>query len=121
MIYLMRVVPAQLVLGRRARSCCGRTAVTRSMTATLIPKRPLLNGRMGWRLLGLFDAGHLLELKNLKAIPEYRHHHGLPVSPAPTSEGPMVVSLLDVSTYLPGIRSLRILHAVPGRRICATT
>jgi hypothetical protein len=29
----------------------------------------------------MFGAGHLLELKNLKAIAEYRHHNGLPVTP----------------------------------------
>lgn len=29
----------------------------------------------------MFGAGHLLELRNLKAIAEYRHRHGLPVTP----------------------------------------
>ena len=29
-----------------------------------------------------FYAGHMLELENLKAILEYRHHNGLPVTPA---------------------------------------
>ena len=29
----------------------------------------------------MFGAGHLLELKNLKAITEYRHRNGLPVTP----------------------------------------
>ena len=29
----------------------------------------------------MFGAGHLLELQNLKAIAEYRHRHGLPISP----------------------------------------
>jgi hypothetical protein len=30
----------------------------------------------------MFGAGHLLEMKNLKAIAEYRHHNGLAVTPA---------------------------------------
>jgi hypothetical protein len=29
----------------------------------------------------MFGPGHLLELKNLKAIAEYRHHNGLAVKP----------------------------------------
>jgi hypothetical protein len=29
----------------------------------------------------MFGAGHLLELKNLKAITEYRHRNGLPITP----------------------------------------
>jgi hypothetical protein len=29
----------------------------------------------------MFGAGHLLELNNLKAISEYRHRNGLPVTP----------------------------------------
>ncbi len=29
---------------------------------------------------GLFGAGHLLEMKNLKAIVEYCHHNDLPVN-----------------------------------------
>jgi hypothetical protein len=29
----------------------------------------------------MFGAGHRLELLNLKAIAEYRHHNGLPVKP----------------------------------------
>jgi len=29
----------------------------------------------------MFGAGHLLELKTLKAIAEYRHRNGLPVTP----------------------------------------
>jgi hypothetical protein len=30
----------------------------------------------------MFGAGHLLELRNLKAIAEYRHRNGLPIRPA---------------------------------------
>jgi hypothetical protein len=29
----------------------------------------------------MFGAGHELELKNLKAIAEYRHRNGLPITP----------------------------------------
>jgi hypothetical protein len=30
----------------------------------------------------MFGPGHLLEMKNLKAIVEYRHQNGLSVTPA---------------------------------------
>jgi len=42
------------------------------------PERPVWVGDF-W---DMFGPGHLLELKNLKAIAEYRHHNGLPVTPA---------------------------------------
>jgi len=41
------------------------------------PERPVWVGDF-W---DMFGAGHLLELKNLKAIAEYRHQNGLPVTP----------------------------------------
>ena len=53
----------------------------------------------------MFGAGHLLELKNLKAIAEYRHHNGLAGHPGLDEVKwvhQMTVSLIDVSTYLPG-------------------
>ena len=42
------------------------------------PQRPVWVGDF-W---DMFGAGHELEMKNLKAIAEYRHHNGLPVTPA---------------------------------------
>ena len=66
-----------------APSCCGPIVIIRSTTRTRIPetappKRPVWVGDF-W---DMFGPGHLLELKNLKAIAEYRHHNGLPVTPA---------------------------------------
>ncbi|STZ57155.1 Uncharacterised protein [Mycolicibacterium tokaiense] len=29
----------------------------------------------------MFGPGHQLEMQNLKAIAEYRHHNGLPITP----------------------------------------
>ena len=83
MIYLMRVVDAQVVLDKPGRSCCGPTATTRSTTTTRI-RRPRRRKRPVWvgDFWDMFGAGHLLELKNLKAIAEYRHRNGLPVTPA---------------------------------------
>ncbi len=54
----------------------------------------------------MFGAGHALELQNLKAIAEYRHRNGLPITPRldemSTAMSYPSVSLLDVSSYLPG-------------------
>ena len=53
----------------------------------------------------MFGPGHLLELKNLKAIAEYRHRNGLAGHPGldeMSTHDRMTVSLIDVSTYLPG-------------------
>jgi hypothetical protein len=44
---------------------------------TAPPKRPVWVGDF-W---DMFGAGHLLELKNLKAIAEYPHRDGLPGDP----------------------------------------
>ena len=67
----------------RVRLCCGRIAVTRSTTRTRIPKTAPA-AATGWvgDFWDMFGAGHKLELNNLKSIAEYRHHNGLPVTPA---------------------------------------
>ena len=78
----------------------------------------------------MFGAGHLLELKNLKAIAEYRHHNGLPLTPAwmrghphESTSTAKVVSLIDVATYLPENRASRRVVRPLRRRstTCATT
>jgi len=82
MIYLMRVVDAQLVLDKPGSvvlwtNCHHPFYDKNPYPETAPPQRPVWVGDF-W---DMFGAGHLLELKNLKAIAEYRHHNGLPVPP----------------------------------------
>ena len=83
MIYLMRVVDAQVVLDKPGSvvlwtNCHHPFYDHNPYPETAPPERPVWVGDF-W---DMFGAGHLLELKNLKAIAEYRHHNGLPVTPA---------------------------------------
>jgi hypothetical protein len=83
MIYLMRVVDAQLVLDKPGSvvlwTNCHHPFYDRNPYPDAAPsERPVWVGDF-W---DMFGAGHLLELKNLKAIAEFRHHQGLPVTPA---------------------------------------
>lgn len=82
MIYLMRVVPAQLVLDRPGSvvlwTNCKHPFYEHNPFPDLAPK-----GRDGWvgEVWPLFYAGHRMELDNLTTICEYRHANGLPVAP----------------------------------------
>ena len=83
MIYLMRVVDAQVVLDKPGSvvlwtNCHHPFYDDNPYPEAAPPERPVWVGDF-W---DMFGAGHLLELKNLKAIAEYRHHNGLPVTPA---------------------------------------
>ncbi|HZA08725.1 SRPBCC family protein [Mycobacterium sp.] len=82
MIYLMRVVDAQVVFDKPGSvvlwtNCHHPFYDHNPYPEAAPPKRPVWVGDF-W---DMFGAGHLLELKNLKAIVEYRHHNGLPVTP----------------------------------------
>ena len=82
MIYLMRVVDAQVVFDKPGSvvlwtNCHHPFYDKNPYPETAPPERPVWVGDF-W---DMFGAGHLLELKNLKAIAEYRHHNGLPVTP----------------------------------------
>lgn len=82
MIYLMRVLDAQLVFDRPGSvvlwtNCHHPFYDENPYPETAPPQRPVWVGDF-W---DMFGAGHLLELKNLKAITEYRHRNGLPVTP----------------------------------------
>lgn len=82
MIYLMRVVDAQVVFNKPGSvvlwtNCRHPFYDDNPYPETAPPGRPVWVGDF-W---DMFGAGHLLELKNLKAIAEYRHHNGLPVKP----------------------------------------
>jgi hypothetical protein len=83
MVYLMRVVDAKVVLDKPGSvvlwtNCHHPFYDHNPYPETAPPKRPVWVGDF-W---DMFGAGHELELKNLKAIAEYRHRNGLPVTPA---------------------------------------
>ena len=82
MIYLMRVVDARVVLDKPGSvvlwTNCHHPFYDRNPYPDTAP-----DGRPVWvgDFWDMFGAGHLLELRNLKAIAEYRHHNGLAVKP----------------------------------------
>ncbi len=82
MIYLMRVIDAQVVLDKPGSvvlwtNCHHPFYDHNPYPETAPPQRPVWVGDF-W---DMFGAGHALELQNLKAIAEYRHRNGLPVTP----------------------------------------
>ncbi|OZG26524.1 SRPBCC family protein [Williamsia sp. 1138] len=82
MIYLMRVVDAQVVLNKPGsvvlwNNCKHPFYDDNAYPDTAPPERPVWVGDF-W---DMFSAGHQLEMNNLKAIAEYRHRNGLPVKP----------------------------------------
>lgn len=84
MIYLMRVVPAELVLGRTGSvvswTNCRHPYYDDNPRPELAPhpERPWVG-----QFWDLFAAGHAVEMANLKTILEYRHRNGLAVSVPP--------------------------------------
>lgn len=81
MIYLMRVVPAQLVFKKPGSvilwtNCRHPYYLKNPFPEMGPPDRKVWVGDM-WPF---FYAGHAIELENLKQILEYRHHHGLPMT-----------------------------------------
>ncbi|MGW5074438.1 SRPBCC family protein [Rhodococcus sp. NPDC004095] len=82
MIYLMRVVDAQLVLDK-----AGSVVLWTNCHHPFYDRNPFpekaLEGRTAWvgDYWDVFYPGHQLELDNLTRICEYRHAHGLPVTP----------------------------------------
>ncbi|MBL1078201.1 SRPBCC family protein [Nocardia sp. 2] len=82
MIYLMRVVDAQKVFHKPGSvvlwtNCHHPFYENNGYPETAPADRPVWVGDF-WNI---FAAGHLLELKNLKAICEHRHANGLPIKP----------------------------------------
>jgi hypothetical protein len=83
MIYLMRVLDAQVVLGKPGSvvlwTNCRHAFYDHNPHPEAAPPE-----RTGWvgDFWDIFGAGHGLELNNLKSIAEYRHRNGLPVTPA---------------------------------------
>jgi hypothetical protein len=87
MIYLMRVVPAEVVLKRPGSvvlwTNCHHPYYDKNPHPKLAPA-----DRKVWvgDLWPFFYAGHHVEFQNLKAILEYRHKHGLPIAPVVTGK-----------------------------------
>jgi hypothetical protein len=87
MIYLMRVVPARLVLDRPGSvvtwTNCRHPYYDDNPHPELAPRpdRPWVGDY--W---DMFDAGHRIEMDNLKTILEYRHRNGLPVTVPPVGQ-----------------------------------
>lgn len=80
MIYLMRVVPAELVLNKRGSvvlwtNCHHPFYDKNAYPETAPAKRPVWVGDF-WTM---FYAGHWVEMQNLKHILEYRHKNKLPM------------------------------------------
>ncbi|MFC9786724.1 SRPBCC family protein [Rhodococcus sp. NPDC127528] len=82
MIYLMRVIDAQVVLDRPGSLVLWTNCRHPFYEHNPFPETAPAD-RATWvgDLWDMFPAGHLIELHNLKAIAEYRHANGLPVTP----------------------------------------
>ncbi|MEV4127447.1 SRPBCC family protein [Nocardia sp. NPDC049707] len=82
MIYLMRVVPAELVLKRPGSVVMWTNCRHPYYSENPYPQTAPAD-RKGWvgDMWGIFGAGHTIEFDNLKAILEYRHSSRLPVGP----------------------------------------
>jgi hypothetical protein len=80
MIYLMRVVPAELVLGRSGSVVTWTNCKHPYYDQNPFPEKAP-EGRAIWvgDLWSHFYAGHYVEMQNLKAILEHRHSNGLPI------------------------------------------
>jgi hypothetical protein len=87
MIYLNRVVPAEVVLRRS-----GSVVVWTNCRHPYYSKNPFPHlsndSKRTWvgELWPFFFAGHTIELQNLKGILEHRHRAGLPIGPVLVDE-----------------------------------
>ncbi|MEU6586654.1 SRPBCC family protein [Nocardia sp. NPDC046763] len=82
MIYLMRVVPAELVLNRPGSVVLWTNCRHPYYDENPYPETaPATRSEWVGDMWGIFGPGHGLELDNLKAILEYRHARRLPVGP----------------------------------------
>lgn len=82
MIYLMRVVPAQLVFGKPGSVVLWSNCHHPNYDDNPYPKTAP-EDRDTWvgDLWPLFYAGHVVEMQNLKKILEHRHANGLTICP----------------------------------------
>jgi hypothetical protein len=87
MIYLNRIIPAELVLKKPGSVIfwqnCRHAYYENNPYPETAPKgRPWIG-----QFWDFFYAGHMVELENLKAILEYRHLNNLPIGPYVDAEG----------------------------------
>lgn len=82
MIYLMRVVPAQLVLNRSGSVVLWTNCKHPYYDNNPFPEKSPADRKV-WvgDMWPFFYAGHHVEMQNLKHILEYRHKNGIPVIP----------------------------------------
>jgi hypothetical protein len=82
MIYLMRVVPAQLVLNKPGSVVLWTNCRHPFYDENPYPEKAPADRKV-WvgDLWPFFFAGHTVEMHNLKAILEYRHKNDLPINP----------------------------------------
>ena len=77
----MRIIDAQEVLDSPAGGAMDQLPPSVLRAQPLSRYRPPQREVWVGDFWEMFGAGHLLEMKNLKAIAEYRHRNGLPVTP----------------------------------------
>jgi hypothetical protein len=84
MIYLMRIVPAEVVFNKPGSVVLWTNCRHPFYDANPFPEKAP-PGRKIWvgDLWPFFYAGHSIEMANLKAILEYRHQHGVAFDPRP--------------------------------------
>ncbi|MET7765799.1 SRPBCC family protein [Streptomyces sp. NPDC005336] len=86
MVYMMRVIPAELVLDRPGSLITWTNCRHPYYETNPYPERaPHPDRRWVGEYWNLFYAGHTVEMNNLKAILEHRHLNGLPVSVPPAA------------------------------------
>lgn len=81
MIYLNRIVPAELVLNKPGSVIFWQNCRHPNYFKNPYPEKAPKNRPWVGQFWDFFYAGHTVELQNLKAILEYRHAHNLPMGP----------------------------------------
>lgn len=81
MIYLNRIVPAELVLGKPGSVVFWQNCRHPNYNENPYPNCAPAGRPWVGNFWDFFYAGHMVELENLKQILEYRHAHNLPMGP----------------------------------------
>lgn len=81
MIYLNRIVPAQLVLNKPGSVVFWQNCKHPNYDKNPYPEKAPQNRPWVGQFWDFFYAGHMVELENLKRILEYRHENNLPIGP----------------------------------------
>lgn len=81
MIYLNRIVPAELVLGKPGSVVFWQNCKHKNYNENPYPEKAPEGRPWVGNFWDFFYAGHKVELDNLTAILEYRHKNNLPMGP----------------------------------------